>query len=136
MNDNKTEIMPVGTAMKLKSLSGTSSFKLTGIYIPFSHKVRNLGVMLDSSLTMENHINAVCKSVFLQLHRISYIRKYVSVTATQTLSYQLLSFHVWTIVIICWLASQTLNLSDYSEHITKLLGLFFANVSGTMSLLS
>eukprot|EP00745_Piridium_sociabile_P021648 TRINITY_DN3338_c0_g1_i9.p2 TRINITY_DN3338_c0_g1~~TRINITY_DN3338_c0_g1_i9.p2 ORF type:complete len:217 (-),score=18.29 TRINITY_DN3338_c0_g1_i9:50-700(-) len=81
----KTEIMPVGTAMKLKSVSGTSSFKLTGIDIPFSHKVRNLGVMLDSSLTMENHINAVCKSVFLELRRISYIRKYLSVTATKTL---------------------------------------------------
>ena len=70
MNDHKTEIMPVGTKAKLKSVPETSSLTLSGSTIPFSYKVRNLGVYLDSNLSMDQHVNFLCRSVFLELCRI------------------------------------------------------------------
>ena len=48
MNDNKTEIMPVGTKAKLKSVPETSSLTLSGSTIPFSYKVRNKGFILTA----------------------------------------------------------------------------------------
>ena len=48
MNDDKTEIMPVGTKAKLKSVPQTSSLTLSGSAIPFFYKVRNLRDYLDS----------------------------------------------------------------------------------------
>ena len=41
--------------------------------------VRDLGCFIDSSLTMENQISAVCRSSFTYLRLISKIRKYLDV---------------------------------------------------------
>ena len=68
MNDDKTEIIPVGTKAKLKSVPETSSLTLSASTIPFSYKVRNLGGYLDSNLSMDQHVNFLCRSVFLRRH--------------------------------------------------------------------
>ena len=83
MNDDKTEIMPVGTKAKLKSVPQTSSLTLPGSTMPFSYKVRNLGVYLESNLSMDQHVNFLCRSVFLELRRIGHLRRYLSVVATK-----------------------------------------------------
>ena len=38
--------------------------------------VQNLGMILDSHLTLELHVKKVCRSANYQLHRISRVRKY------------------------------------------------------------
>ena len=58
---------------------------LSGSPIPLCHKVRNLGVYLDSNLSMDQHVNLLCRSVFLELHRIGHLRRHLSVDATKTL---------------------------------------------------
>ena len=85
INDDKTEIMPVGTKAKLKSVPETSSLTLSGSTIPFSYKVRNLGVYLDSNLSMDQHVNFLCRSVFLELRRIGHLRRHLTVDATKKL---------------------------------------------------
>ena len=85
MNDDKTEIMSVGTKAKLKSVPQTSSLTLPGSTIPFSYKVRNLGVYLDSNLSMDQHVNFLCRSVFLELRRIGHLRRHLTVDATKKL---------------------------------------------------
>ena len=85
MNDDKTAIMPVGTKAKLKSVPQTSSLTLSGSTIPFSYKVRNLGVYLDSNLSMDQHVNFLCRSVFLELRRIGHLRRHLTVGATKKL---------------------------------------------------
>ena len=85
MNDDKTEIMPVGTKAKLKSVPETSSLTLSGSTIPFSYKVKNLGVYLDSNLSIDQHVNFLCRSVFLELRRIGHLRRHLTVDATKKL---------------------------------------------------
>ena len=58
---------------------------LPGSPIPSCHKVRNLGVCLDSNLPMDQHVNLQCRSVFLELHRIGHLRRHLSVDATKKL---------------------------------------------------
>ena len=43
---------------------------------------RNLGVTLDDSLSMVEHVNHVANSCHIQLHKISQIRKYLTENAT------------------------------------------------------
>ena len=77
--------MPVGTKAKLKSVPQTSSLTLPGSTMPFSYKVRNLGVYLESNLSMDQHVNFLCRSVFLELRRIGHLRHHLTVDATKKL---------------------------------------------------
>ena len=46
--------------------------------IKYANFVRNLGDWFDSMLSMETHINKVCRSEFYYLHNLRRIRKYLS----------------------------------------------------------
>lgn len=85
LNCDKTELINIATRHKLKSLPQGSTVILSGTNIAFCDTVRDLGVYLDGSLSMEAHINALCKSIFLELRRISHIRSLLNETATKTL---------------------------------------------------
>ena len=62
-----------------------NKWELSGSTILFSYKVRNLGVYLDSNLSMDQHVNLLCRSVFLELRRIGRLRRLRSVDATKKL---------------------------------------------------
>ena len=85
MNQEKTDIIPVATEHKLKSISNQSNLLFCGSSISFSSSVRNLGVFLDSTLSMETHINRLRRTLFLELRRIGHIRPYLSLNATKKL---------------------------------------------------
>ena len=42
--------------------------------VPFVSSVKNLGVTLDSNLSMSQHINNTCKTAYVQIRHISSIR--------------------------------------------------------------
>lgn len=46
---------------------------------------RNIRNIFNTSLFFEHHVSSVCKSIFLELHRISYIRYLLSVAFTKQL---------------------------------------------------
>ena len=55
---------------------------------PMSHlcpSVKNLGVTLDSNLSMSQHISNACKAAYIQIRHISSIRHLLTTQATQTL---------------------------------------------------
>ncbi|XP_046551047.1 uncharacterized protein LOC124260773 [Haliotis rubra] len=53
--------------------------------ISVSKEARNLGVIFDSCLNMESHINSVCKRAYFHIHNISMIRRYLDVKTTSAL---------------------------------------------------
>ena len=50
-----------------------------------SKTARNIGALFDSSLSMEEHIKASCKSAFFHLSNIARIRKHLLAQAAETL---------------------------------------------------
>ena len=46
---------------------------------------RNLGAIIDNSLSMNNHINQICKASFYHIHNIRGISKFLSKECLQTL---------------------------------------------------
>ena len=54
-------------------------------YVPFVSSVKNLGVTLDSTLSMPQHISNTCKATYIQIRHTSSIRHLLTTQATQTL---------------------------------------------------
>ena len=87
MNESKTDLLCVTSKPKLHEASEVlkSGLLISGSNVHFSKTVRNLGVTLDSTLSMEPHINHLCKALCFQLRRISKIRHLLTPEAANTL---------------------------------------------------
>ena len=64
---------------------GRDSADIGGNRIPFKSSVRNLGVHLDQTLSMQQHISSVCRAAYLELRRIASIRPYLTQSETAQL---------------------------------------------------
>ena len=53
--------------------------------IVFSDKVRNLGLILDSNFTMNQHVIKICEIAYYKLKRISSVRRYLTEDAAKQL---------------------------------------------------
>ena len=78
VNTSKTELLNIS---KVPVTFPTLS--IDGIIIKPSESVRNLGVLIDSTLSYGAHINAISKSANLYLRKIRHIRNYCSPNITK-----------------------------------------------------
>ena len=85
LNDDKTEIMIVSSPRMSTSVPVPDSVFVGNSTIQFSSSVKNLGVILDSNLSMHSQVLSVVRAVNCELRRIGSIRNYLSESATQTL---------------------------------------------------
>ena len=58
LNDDKTEFLVIGTRQQLNKLSPLS-LQVRDYKIDPSLSARNLGTIIDNSLSMKNHINQI-----------------------------------------------------------------------------
>ena len=76
--------MLVGSSVRI-SLVGCESADIDGSCIPFQTTVTYLGVHLDQTLTMKQHISSLCRTTFLALRRIASIRPFFSSSSIEKL---------------------------------------------------
>ena len=84
LNEDKTEVMIIGTPAKVKA-ANISTVELGGEQVTATEAVRNLGVIMDSNLSMDHHISHLRKTCYFQLKRISHLRPYLTTEATSRL---------------------------------------------------
>ena len=78
LNDNKTELLVVCNSSQKKKLCVDSvNLHLGSDWITPVEKVKNLGVIVDSALSMESHITSVNRCIYMQLRKIGKIRQYI-----------------------------------------------------------
>ena len=84
LNADKTRLMWLGTRQQLD--------KLTVVQLPFCSSTvdmvstaTNLGVVLDSQLTMSKHTASICRSEFYQLRQLRSIQRSLTTDATRAL---------------------------------------------------
>ena len=83
LNDDKSEFMLI-TSPNNKKKFDALSIQIGPEIVDVTHSVRNLGVMMDSVLNMEDHVTSVCRSCYFHLRNIGAIRQYLdSDTAAQ-----------------------------------------------------
>ena len=84
LNTDKTEVMIVGAACRVKQVA-SNSITILNSDIKIQESVKYLGVRLDQTLSMSSLISDACRSSFLSLRRIGCIRPYLSDRATSCL---------------------------------------------------
>ena len=84
LNPSKTEFMWCTTLRRRHQLDD-SIFAVGGSEVQPAHTIRNLGVQLDSCLTMTDHVSQLVRSCFYQLRRIKSIRKLIPTSTAVTL---------------------------------------------------
>ena len=76
LNAAKTELVWFGSSSSLRSLPQSSRTVVVGTEtLQPLESVRNLGVYLDSSLSMQTHVAKVTQTCFFQLRRLRQIRR-------------------------------------------------------------
>eukprot|EP00057_Strongylocentrotus_purpuratus_P003586 XP_003726954.1 PREDICTED: uncharacterized protein LOC100892812 [Strongylocentrotus purpuratus] len=82
INDSKTEAMHFSS--KFRSFQPTAVTVGEAVIAPVEI-ARNLGVIVDKNLTMDDQLKNVCRSATAALRTIGKIRRYLTKSATQTL---------------------------------------------------
>ena len=86
LNESKTELAWFGKRSRLAKLADVDSSVTVGTStIHSTTVVRDLGVLLDSELTMKKHVNKVTSTCFYQLRRLRQIRRLVGQDLTAQL---------------------------------------------------
>ena len=89
LNKDNTELLVISAKpLPRPVLQEISVFNET---IRSAQKARNIGVIFDNHFHFNNHVASICKSSFYHLRNISYIRKYLSSTTTETLVHAFIS---------------------------------------------
>ena len=84
LDSNKTELMVVAPKALLQKV-GDFLLDVDGSSISPSLEVRNLGVILDSTLSYQSHIKSITNSAFYHLRNISRLRPSLSDSVAETL---------------------------------------------------
>ncbi len=89
LNSDKTEILLIGPKDSTQNLLDYN-LQLDGCTVT-SSTVKNLGVILDSNLSFENHISNVTKTAFFHLRNIAKLRNMLSVSDAEKLVHAFMS---------------------------------------------
>ena len=110
LNPDKTELIWFGSRANLSKLNMDDlSLRLGSVVIKPSDTVRDLGVILDSELTMRPHIAKIASVCFFHLRRLRQIQRFTGQTTMQRLvSAFVLSRMDYCNVVLAGLPSSTL----------------------------
>ena len=84
MNNDKTEVLPIATVHKLPSIEN-NTLQVDSETVPFSNKVKNLGVYIDSNLNMNAQVNNICKTVYFQIRKLGQLTALLDTESIKTL---------------------------------------------------
>ena len=85
MNDDKTEVILFASKTQMSRLSTPFVLKVGSYNIETKADVENLGVKMDTTMSMEKQINNITSTCYYHLRKISKVRKYLTVDATRSL---------------------------------------------------
>ena len=91
LNEDKTEFLIAGTSHQHAKVM-INSLSVSGAIIPASPCVNNLGVIIDSELTLSDHVTYICLlSCYHYLRNIRTIWPYLTVSSAKTIVHSVIS---------------------------------------------
>ncbi len=85
LNDDKTEFLTIGSRQQLLKVPSDLCLSIGQDVVKRSLSARNLGVIFQSSMSLEEHVKSVCKSCYFHIRNISKIRYLLDIQTTKTL---------------------------------------------------
>ncbi len=89
-NDSKTEIVVFSPRRHAREVS-INKLRVGESLVLAQPSARNLGLILESDLSMSHHVTNLCRTAFYHLRCIARIRKYLSMSTTVTLVHAFVS---------------------------------------------
>ena len=104
LNPSKTKLIWLDRAHSIEKLQQQPLIRLNSRELSSSPSVRDLGVIIDSGLTLTTHVSILARTCFYQLRRIRQAKKNLDEDAVKTLVHALdnLSSHAWTTATRYW----------------------------------
>ena len=93
LNGDKTQFIWMGSRQRLMKIQQTALFVQGAELSPLS-SVRDLGFIMDSRLTMSDHISSVVRSCFFQLRQLRSVRHSLPVEARRSLIHCFISCRI------------------------------------------
>ena len=84
LNDDKTEFLTICAPQNRKHIS-TDSLTVGGSEVAAAQRARNLGVVMEQTLSMDHHIQNLCHAALAQLRNIADVRHCLTGGAAETL---------------------------------------------------
>ena len=84
LNHKKTEVMWLGSRQQRDKLSVQQVTVVSSPVIVSSH-AHDLGVIIDSQLSLSGHVNALCRSCYSQLRQLQPVIRSLSEDVVRTL---------------------------------------------------
>lgn len=123
-NEGKTiEVILIVSKHFSKHLPPSISLTFSGSIIVLSYAFKNLGVILDTWLSLKKIMLTVCNSIFLEPRRSSYIRHPLTIASTR----HLLGIYIVQTRLLYSLMSITAYSTSSRELKTMLLALYSAS---------
>ena len=92
LNDSKTEIIHFHS--KFRSNHSLPSINIGGSNISATTSTKDLGVLLDDTLDLQDHVRNLCRKASFGIYKIGRIRKYLDRESTERLVHAFVSSHL------------------------------------------
>ena len=90
LNAQKTQLIWLGSGQQLEKITATD-VQFLSANIQVMSTVRDLGVLIDSRLTMADHVTAICRSAYYQLRQLRCVVQLLTSEAAMTLVHSFIS---------------------------------------------
>ena len=120
LNSTKTEFIWLGSTRRLQTCTSAPLY-VSGASILPSQRVRDLGVILDSDLTLTAHVSHIVSVCYFHLHQLRLIRRSLTADTALVMVRALIHSHL-DYCNGCCLVSQLVRLHDYRVSSGRLPG--------------
>ena len=114
LNDDKTEVLLIGTQYQLSKLDRNSCLRVGDNDIRSVACTRNLGVWFDEITSMSTHMKKACSGAFFHIHNIRRIKKYLSLDSLRIIVHALITSRLDYYVIVLYGLHQLCKFPNYS----------------------
>jgi hypothetical protein len=90
LNDDNTEVLVIGKKEQRSRIS-IPSMTIGNSLVTTTTAARNIGVIQDHELNMEQQISSICRSAYFHLRNIGKIRKFLDEKATEAIVHAFIS---------------------------------------------
>ena len=125
LNEEKTELLII---LPRSAHGCTFPIAVGDAIVQPSECARNLGVIFDHAMSLQQHVDSLCRSAFYQLHCIGRIRRYLDVDSTKRLVHALVLSRLDCCNSLLYGLPQAL-ISKFRESRMPVLGSYYAEIS-------
>ena len=90
LNDEKTEFMLFGSSSQLAKIS-VPHITIGDTDVSVASKARDLGVIFDSTMSLDSHVSSVVRCTSFHIHTIGKIRKYLTSKAAEQIVHSVIT---------------------------------------------